>query len=106
MHSTSDTQMKYISGVEKGWIVDFGYQLAKRGFVVFCPHSYLWQSNNGRDWEQQARHFQQTHPGSKGMAKMLFDAQRAVDVLVTLEEVDTGRTTLWVIPLGHRRCFT
>lgn len=97
MHSTSDTQMRYISGVEKGKIVDFGYQLAKRGFVVFCPHCFLWQDNEGRDWEQQARHFQKTHPGLKSMAKMLFDAQRAVDVLDNLDEVDSNR----IGAMGH-----
>jgi hypothetical protein len=105
MHSTSDTQMKYIAGVEKGEIVDFGYQLAKRGFVVFCPHCYLWQGNDGRDWEQQARHFQQTHPGSKGMAKMLFDAQRAVDVMENLDEVDAGRIGSMGHSLGAKEAF-
>lgn len=105
MHSTSDTRMKYIAGVEKGEIIDFGYQLAKRGFVVFCPHCFLWQDNDGRNWEQQALHFQQTHPGSKGMAKMLFDAQRAVDILENLEEVDTGRIGAMGHSLGAKEVF-
>ena len=105
MHSTSDTQMKYIAGVEKGEIVDFGYQLAKKGFVVFCPQCYLWQDNDGRNWEQQAAYFQKTHPGSKGMAKMLFDAQRAVDVLENLDEVDSNRIGSMGHSLGAKEVF-
>ncbi len=91
MHSTSDNQMAYIAGVEEGKIVDFGFQLAKRGFVVFCPQCFLWHDKGERDYEQQVEGFHEKHPGSKGMAKMLFDAQRAVDVLESLKEVDPNR---------------
>ena len=51
LHSTSDNQMIYISGAEKGKIVPFGFELAQRGFVVICPQCFLWQKNEGRDWE-------------------------------------------------------
>jgi hypothetical protein len=91
LHSTSDNEMLYIAGVEKGRIVDFGYQLAKRGFVVFCPQCFLWHNRDDRSFEQQVERFHRRHPESKGMAKMLFDAQRAVDVLTSLEEVDSNR---------------
>jgi hypothetical protein len=91
LHSTSDYEMEYIAGIRKGNKAAFGYELARRGFVVFCPQCFLWHEPEGRNWEEQARYFQERHPGSKGMAKMLFDAQRAVDVLVSLDEVDTSR---------------
>ena len=91
MHSTSDTEMLYIAGVKEGKIVPFGYRLAKQGFVVFCPQCFLMHEKGDQTPAQITRRFQQRHPGSKGMAKMLFDAQRAVDVLVSLEEVDSSR---------------
>lgn len=97
MHSTSDRQMVYIAGVGKGKIVDFGYQLAKRGFVVFCPLCFLWHDKGDRNYEQQVERFHQRRPNSKGMAKMLFDAQRAVDVLDNLDEVDSNR----IGAMGH-----
>ena len=97
MHSTSDRQMVYIAGVEKGKIVDFGYQLAKRGFVVFCPLCFLWHDKGDRSYEQQVERFHKRHPKSKGMAKMLFDAKRAVDVLDNLDEVDSNR----IGAMGH-----
>ena len=84
LHSTSDNQMIYIAGLQEGRLVAFGYKLARQGFVVFCPQCFLWHDNEGRDWEQQAAHFIKSHPGSTGMAKMLFDAQRAVDVMSSL----------------------
>ncbi|MCK4344555.1 MAG: dienelactone hydrolase family protein [Bacteroidales bacterium] len=97
MHSTSDKQMVYIAGVEEGRIVAFGYKLAQQGFVVFCPLCFLWHDKGERNYEQQVERFQKRHPNSKGMAKMLFDAQRAVDVLVNLEEVDSER----IGAMGH-----
>ena len=97
MHSTSDKQMVYIAGVEEGKIVAFAYKLAQQGFVVFCPLCFLWHDKGERSYEQQVERFQKRHPNSKGMAKMLFDAQRAVDVLVNLEEVDSKR----IGAMGH-----
>ena len=97
MHSTSDKQMVYIAGVEEGKIVAFGYKLAQQGFVVFCPLCFLWHDKGERTYEQQVGLFHKQHPNSKGMAKMLFDAQRAVDVLVNLEEVDPER----IGAMGH-----
>ena len=44
LHSTSDNQMLYIAGVEKGTIAALGYNLAKRGFVVICPKCFLWRT--------------------------------------------------------------
>ncbi|NOY37291.1 MAG: dienelactone hydrolase [Chlorobi bacterium] len=97
LHSTSDNQMVYIAGVEKGKIVAFGTKLAKQGFVVFCPQCFLWHDKGDYSWAQQVQRFQERHPQSKGMSKMLFDAQRAVDVLVNLKEVDSER----IGTIGH-----
>ena len=105
LHSTSDTQMLYISGAEKGKIVPFGYELAQQGFVVFCPQCYLWHENEGRNWEEQASHYIKNHPGMRGMGKMLFDAQRAVDVLESLEEVDASRIGCMGHSLGAKEAF-
>ncbi len=105
LHSTSDTGMLHIAGVREGKIVPFGYRLAQQGFVVFCPQNFLWHQNEGRHWEAQAAHFIQTHPGSRGMAKMLFDAQRAVDVLLSLEEVDSSRIGAMGHSLGAKEAF-
>ena len=105
LHSTSDNQMIYIAGIQEGRLLGFGYNLARQGFVVFCPQCFLWHENEGRDWEQQSAHFLKSHPGSTGMAKMLFDAQRAVDVLENLEEVDSSRIGTMGHSLGAKEAF-
>ena len=97
MHSTSDNQMKYITGVEKGEIPPGGLDLAKLGFVVICPQCFLWRDRGDRTYEEQVRRFQRIHPGSKGMAGMLYDAMRAVDVLAGMPEVDSER----IGAMGH-----
>lgn len=97
MHSTSDNQMLYISGVEKGKIVPLGYNLAKMGYVVICPQCFLWHDRINQSGEEMTSLFQKRHPQSKGMAKMLFDAQRAVDVLESLSQVDKKR----IGAIGH-----
>uniref|UniRef100_UPI003217D818 dienelactone hydrolase family protein n=1 Tax=uncultured Draconibacterium sp. TaxID=1573823 RepID=UPI003217D818 len=96
-HSTGDKEMHRIAGLGEGEMDDFGLKLAQQGYVVFCPECFLWHNKNGRTFEEQTLLFQKRHPRSKGMAKMLFDAQRAVDVLETLDEVDTDR----IASLGH-----
>ncbi len=105
LHSTSDNQMLYISGVEKGKIVAFGYNMAKQGYVVICPMCFLWHERNERSYEEMTRLFQERHPNSKGMAKMLFDAQRALDVLESLEEVDSERIGTLGHSLGAKEAF-
>ena len=97
LHSTSDNQMIHIAGIEEGRLVAFGYKLARQGFVVFCPQCFLWHDKGDRTYEQQVDLFTKRHPGSKGMAKMLFDAQRAVDVLESLKEVDSSQ----IGTMGH-----
>jgi hypothetical protein len=105
MHSTSDKGMIYIAGVEKGEIVAFGYKLAQLGFVVFCPMCFLWHDKGDRTSEQQVQIFHERHPGSKGMAKILFDAMRAVDILENLKEVDAARIGAMGHSLGAKEAF-
>jgi dienelactone hydrolase len=105
MHSTSDTEMEYIAGIKEGPIVPFGYRLAKQGFVVFCPQCFLMHDKGELSYEQVALRFKKTHSGSKGMAKMLFDAQRAVDVLASLDEVDSNRIGATGHSLGAKEVF-
>ena len=105
LHSTSDNKMVYIAGVEKGEIAPLGYDLALKGFVVICPMCFLWRVRGERSYEEQADRFISGHPGSKGMAKMLFDAMRAVDVLESLDIVDNSRIGAVGHSLGGKEAF-
>jgi dienelactone hydrolase len=105
LHSTSDNQMHYIAGIEKGKISPMGLNLAKKGFVVLCPMCFLWRDKGERTYDAQVNRLHQLHPQSKGMAKMLFDARRAVDLMVNLKETDSSRIGAMGHSLGGKEAF-
>lgn len=89
LHQTTDASIDEIAGVSGPEQMQLGIKLARRGFVVFCPRCFLWQnapSLNAAVEQHRAR-----HPKTAGMAKMLYDARRAVDVLESLPQVDRSR---------------
>jgi hypothetical protein len=89
MHSTVKFTIRQPAGLEGDEEDFFGLKLAQRGVVAFCPRCFLWQGPG--TYQQQVARFEQRHPGSTGMAKMLWDAQRGLDVLESLPEVDANR---------------
>jgi dienelactone hydrolase len=97
LHSTS-YRLSFIAGLEENKPHAFGYKMAQQGVVVFCPLCFLFVNNDDmKALELQVSRFKSRHPGSKGMAKMLFDASRAVDILVSMKEVDPQR----IGTMGH-----
>lgn len=97
LHSTVDHTIRQPAGVEGNSAKAFGLHLAQMGFVTFCPECFLWHDLGDSDYYERTERFFERHPNSKGMAKMLFDAQRGVDVLESLDEVDTSR----IGTIGH-----
>jgi dienelactone hydrolase len=91
LHSTVAYSIRQPAGVEGQPEKAFGLQLAKRGFVTFCPRNFLWPETVRISTADTVERFQRRHARSKGMAKMLFDAQVAVDILAARPEVDPKR---------------
>lgn len=88
LHSTVDHTIRQpagLEGPEDKWI---GLRLAQSGYVAFCPRCYLWQYGEPKNLMKAVTWLHRRHPMVKGMAKMLFDAQRGVDLLVSLPEVN------------------
>jgi dienelactone hydrolase len=90
-HSTVDHSIRQPAGVEGVPEKAFGLKLARRGYVTFSPRNYLWPTNTKIQAEGEAKRFLARKPGVTGMAKMLFDAQVAVDILAAQPGVDTNR---------------
>lgn len=91
LHSTVDHTIRQpagLEGPEDKWI---GLRLAQAGYVAFCPRCYLWQYGEPKNLLKAVTWLHRRHPMVKGMAKMLFDARRAVDLLASLPEVNPGR---------------
>jgi pimeloyl-ACP methyl ester carboxylesterase len=68
-----------------------GLALARRGFVAFCPRNFLWPDTARMAAEAETGRFRKRHPRARGMAKMLFDGQVALDILSARPDVDANR---------------
>ena len=90
-HSTVDHSIDQPAGVQGEAAKAFGLQLARQGFVTFCPRNYLWPDNNHLKAKVEAERFIKRQPQCLGMAKMLYDGQVALDILAAQTDVDTAR---------------
>ena len=88
-HPTANENIHEIAGVRGRPDRHLAVQLARRGFVVFCPKCFLWQDT--RAFEEVAAEFKTRRPNTLGMHKMLWDGMRAVDVLEQVPTVDANR---------------
>ncbi len=91
LHSTVAHTIRQPAGVEGRPEKAFGLKMARRSYVAFCPRCFLWSNDPSIGYQEHVARFRARHPNSKGMAKMLYDAMVAVDVLASLPEVDSGR---------------
>jgi hypothetical protein len=89
LHPTTRDTIDEIAGVRGGEDRQLGLKLMRRGFVVFCPRCFLWQS--AENYDEAVANFRRRHPNTLGMHKMLWDAMRGVDVLETFADVDAKR---------------
>ncbi len=90
-HPTVTASIREPAGVEGRPNMAIGLNLARRGWVALCPRNFLWSENRKLDIAAQLARFRQRHPKATGMAKMLFDAITAVEILAGLPEVDAQR---------------
>lgn len=90
-HSTVNYSIRQPAGLEGPPEKHFGLRYARKGCVCFCPRNYLWPTNVRLTAPGEAQKFVERATKSKGMAKMLYDALVAVDILAALPEVDSLR---------------
>ena len=92
-HSTVNHTIRQPAGLEGPPEKHFGLDLAREGCVCLCPRNLLWPATQVErlDASGETAKWQSRHPGSKGMAKMLYDALVAIDILAALPEVDRRR---------------
>jgi hypothetical protein len=96
-HSTVEHSIRQPAGLAGPPELHFGLKLAQAGFVALCPRNFLWTETNKIDTSAARKRFAQRHPKSKGMARMLLDAQVAIDLLVARDDVDPKR----IGAIGH-----
>jgi dienelactone hydrolase len=91
LHSTVDHTILQPAGLAADVQKAFGLKLAKKGAVTISPRNFLWPREGKIDARALTQAYQERRPGSKGMAKMLHDAQVALDILSSLPEVNPAR---------------
>lgn len=97
LHSTSNETIRQGAGLGSAPEKAFGWQLARRGIAAICPRCFLWPSDleppetRVLPFPQRAEWFRARHPGCRGMAKMLYDARVALEVLLLVPQVDKHR---------------
>jgi dienelactone hydrolase len=96
-HSTVDHTIRQPAGLEGSGDLHIGLHLARRGYVALCPENFLWAQRGPGRLEDAVGWLHRRHPDVTGMAKMLFDSQRAVDVLAAQTDVDPDR----IGAIGH-----
>jgi len=97
LHSTVDHTIRQPAGLEGPPEKFFGLKLAQRGYACICPRNYLWPDSGRIAAQAEAERFLRQYPGATGMAKMLHDAQLALDLLLAEPGVDATRVTA----VGH-----
>ncbi len=90
-HTTTPESIRQPAGLADLREKHFGLALARRGFVAFCPRNFLWPDTTRMAAVEETRQFRTRHPRARGMAKMLFDGQVALDLLAARSDVDAAR---------------
>jgi dienelactone hydrolase len=90
-HTTTPESIRQPAGLADVREKHFGLALARRGFVAFCPRNFLWPDTTRMAAQEETRRFRRRHPRARGMAKMLFDGQVALDILAARSDVDRNR---------------
>jgi hypothetical protein len=101
-HSTFDGTIRQGAGLEGDPAAAWGLRLAERGFVALCPRCFLWDGTLPANYQAQVIRHQGRHPGTRGMAKMLYDGRRALDLLAAMPEVDARRLSAAGHSLGAK----
>ncbi len=101
-HGTNPKTFDKLVGLDAEPARHMGLRLVKEGFVVLCPENFLWE---GSSYKGSTEAVLQKHPGSKGMAVMLADGMRAVDVLLAQPNVDPQRIGAYGHSLGAKEAL-
>lgn len=91
LHQTTKFGKRESVGLDGTPTLAFGSDLAKRGYVTLSPDSITAGERIDSFGAFDTRGHYLRHPDLSAMGRMLFDAQRALDVLASTEGVDAAR---------------
>lgn len=89
LHQTSDTTIEDPVGLAGRESMHIALRLVKRGYVCIAPRNFLWATPGATP--NSATKLILESDWKTGMAKMTWDAIRAVDLLAARADIDAGR---------------
>ncbi|MCL2118848.1 MAG: acetylxylan esterase [Planctomycetaceae bacterium] len=106
-HGTNEYSYHQTAGVFDTGVRATGYHLARKGYVTICPQNCLWPCSDEIQlaYREVTKQFRERNPDNWGMARMILDAQIAVDILVSLDEVDPQRIGCTGHSLGGKQAL-
>jgi dienelactone hydrolase len=96
LHQTTDETILQAAGVTGREAMHIGLHLVRRGYVCVVPRNFLW-SRPGIEYLKVTHDAIREGGYRTGMAKMLWDAVRATDLLAGWPHVDSRR----IASIGH-----
>lgn len=109
VHSTNEDTIRQGAGLGSQPEKAFGLKLAQQGCIALCPANFLWTGGrNARgkyDYKARTEQVLKQIAPSTGMAKMLFDCRRALDLLLTIPGVDSSRIGVVGHSLGAKEAL-
>jgi hypothetical protein len=80
---------------DTSYVRQFGRHMAQRGFAVLSIR--WWGESYGEDYAESVTNLYERHPEWTGLGKWVFDSQRALDYLETVDGIDMTRVGM----IGH-----
>jgi formylglycine-generating enzyme required for sulfatase activity/pimeloyl-ACP methyl ester carboxylesterase len=80
---------------DTSYVRQFGRRMAERGFAVLSIR--WWGESYGEDYAESVSNLYERHPEWTGLGKWVFDSQRALDYLETVDGIDMTRVGM----IGH-----
>jgi dienelactone hydrolase len=106
-HGTNKYSYHQTAGIFETGVRATGYHLVRKGYVVICPQNSIWYCSDEIHlaYQEVTKQFRKRNPDNWGMARMILDAQIAVDILVSLKEVDPHRIGCTGHSLGGKQAL-
>ena len=97
LHQTTAEGKREAAGIAGDRSLAFAAELAERGYITLAADSITTGERIDEYGAFDTRGHYLRHPDLSALGKMLYDARRSLDLLVTIEGVDAGR----IGAIGH-----
>ena len=106
-HGTNENSYHQTAGVFVQNERATGLYLVRQGYITLCPQNSLWYCSDEihLKFREVSAEFRKRNPNQWGMARMILDAQIAVDILVSMKEVDPKRIGCTGHSLGAKQAL-